>query len=161
MLEALFIIHNPVADELYKAEVQVVPRPAEFNVSRVARDPRRGQFIQDYGAAHGKLHKEVRKQLIDEIIKKHRMIKKPTDEEKLKRRKRYEEKQREIRRKRRIRKVLSTKVKRKKLPQVSACPECGDFHFKKSDTCKVRELKVKMIVQQIMKHSENIKVVEH
>ena len=42
-----------------------------------------------------------------------------------------------------------------------ACPECGDIHFKKSDTCKVRELKVKMIVQQIMKHSENIKVVKH
>jgi hypothetical protein len=43
--------------------------------------------MQEYGAAHGKLHKEVRKQLIDEIIKKHRMVKKPTDEEKLKRRK--------------------------------------------------------------------------
>ena len=114
--------------------------------------------MQDYGPSYGKLCKEVRKQLIDEIIKKHRMVKKPTDEEKLKRRKRYENKQREIRRKRRIRKVVSTKVKKKKLPQASACPECGDFHFKKSDTCKVRELKVKMIVQQIMKHSENIKV---
>ena len=147
-----------VADELYKAEAQIVPRPAEFNVSRGARDPRRARFMQEYGDVHGKFHKEVRKQLIDEIIKKHKMIKKPTDEEKLKRRKRYEDKQREIRRKRRIRKVVSTKVKRKKLPQVSACPECGDFHFKKSDQCKVRELKVKMIVQQIMKHSENIKV---
>ena len=79
--------------------------------------------MQDYGAAHGKLHKEVRKQLIDEIIKKHRMVKKPTDEEKLKRRKRYEDKQREIRRKRRIRKVLSMKVKRKKPPQVPVHPE--------------------------------------
>ena len=49
------------------------------------------------------------------------------------------------------------KVKRKKLLQVPDCPECRDFHFKKSDTCKVRELKVKMIVQQI-KHSGNIKV---
>ena len=96
--------------------------------------------------------------MIDEIIKKHRMMKKPTDEEKLKRRKKYEDKQREIRRKRRIRKVVSTKVRRKKIPTVSACPECGDFHYKKSDQCKVRELKVKMIVQQIMKHSENIKV---
>ena len=99
--------------------------------------------------------------MIDEIIKKHKGMKKPTDEEKLKRRKRYEDKQREIRRKRRIRKVVSTKVKRKKIPQVSACPECGDFHLKKSDQCKVRELKVKMIVQQIMKHSEIIKVKNH
>ena len=80
----------------------------------------------------------MRKQLIAEIIKKHKVMKKPTDEEKLKRRKRYEDKQRELRRKRRIRKVVSTKVKRKKVPQVSACPECRDFHLKKSDQCKVR-----------------------
>ena len=41
---------------------------------------------------------------------------------------------------------------------MSACPECGDFHYRKSDICKVRELKVKMIVQQIMNQSVNIKV---
>ena len=83
-----------------------------------------------------------------------------TDFEKLKRRKLYEANQRELmRRKRRLKKVISTKAKRrKKKPQVSACPECGEFHHKKSDVCRVRELKVKMIVQQIMKHSENIKV---
>ena len=82
-----------------------------------------------------------------------------TDHEKLRRRRRYEERQREIQRKRRLRKVISSKVRRKKkLVQVSACPECGDFHTKKSDVCRVRELKVKMIVQQIIKHSENIKV---
>ena len=59
-----------------------------------------------------------------------------------------------------MRKVISTKArkKRKKAPQVSACPECGDFHYRKSDICKVRELKVKMIVQQIMNQSVNIKV---
>ena len=83
-----------------------------------------------------------------------------TDFEKLKRRKLYEANQRELmRRKRRLKKVISTKAKRrKKKPQVSACPECGEFHHKKSVVCRVRELKVKMIVQQIMKHSENIKV---
>ena len=84
------------------------------------------------------------------------------DFEKLRRRKNYEEKQREIRRKKRQRKVISTKAKskkRKRITQITACPECGDFHSKKSDICKVRELKVKMIVQQIMKHSENIKVI--
>ena len=82
-----------------------------------------------------------------------------TDFEKLKRRKLYEANQRELmRRKRRLKKVISTKAKRrKKKAQVSACPECGEFHHK-SDVCRVRELKVKMIVQQIMKHSENIKV---
>ena len=61
-------------------------------------------------------------------------------------------------RKRRIKKALSTKVKSKMLPQVSACPECGDFHFKKSDTFKVRKIKVKMIFKKILKYSENIKV---
>ena len=83
-----------------------------------------------------------------------------TDHEKLKRRRKYEEKQREIRRKKRLRKVkvISSKVRRKKkLGQVAACPECGDFHYKKSDVCRVRELKVKMIVQQIMTSSKNIK----
>jgi hypothetical protein len=74
-----------VADELYKAEAQ---RPAEFNVSRAARDLRGGHFMQEYGAAHGKLHKEVHKKLKDEIVKKHRTVKKPTDKVKLKKRKR-------------------------------------------------------------------------
>ena len=94
-------------------------------------------------------------------MKKHRISGKPTsDYDKLKRRKNYEEKQREIRRKKKLRKVISTKAKkkRKKTGQISACPECGDFHTKKSDVCKVREMKVKMIVQQIMTHSESIKV---
>ena len=83
-----------------------------------------------------------------------------TDFDKLRRRKMYEENQRELmRKKRRLKKVISTKAKRrKKKPTVSACPECGDFHYKKSEVCKVREMKVKMIVQQIMRHSENIKV---
>ena len=49
-------------------------------------------------------------------------------------------------------------MKKNKSHQVSACPDCGDFHFKKSDICKVREMKVKMIVQQIMTHSKDIKV---
>ena len=81
-----------------------------------------------------------------------------TDLEKLRRRRKYEEKQREIRRKKRQRKVISSKVRRKKkIVQVSACPECGDFHYKKSDVCRVRELKVKMIVKQILTHSEDIK----
>ena len=135
---------------MYKAKAQGDQR-LEASPTFRSRKERREETEQS------KLEKEVRKQLIDEIIKKHKMAKKPTDEEKLKRRKKYEEKQRELRRKRR-RKVLSTKIKRKKLPQVAACPDCGEFHFKRSDTCKVRELKVKMIVQQIMKSSENIKV---
>ena len=55
------------------------------------------------------------------------------------------------------------------------CLECGEVHAKKSDICKVgsklvtsmrdnrflsfqvREMKVKVLVQQIMKGSENIK----
>ena len=46
-------------------------------------------------------------QLIEEIMKKHKMLGKPTsDSEKLRRRKLYEEKQREIRRKKRQRKVI-------------------------------------------------------
>ena len=87
---------------------------------------------------------------------------KPTsDFDKQRRRKNYEKMQREITKKRRLKKVISTKARRKKKTkshQVSACPDCGDFHFKKSDTCKVREMKVKMIVQQIMTHSKDIKV---
>ena len=69
--------------------------------------------------------------------------------------------QREISKKKRLKKVISTKarkMKKSKSQQVSACPDCGDFHFKKSDICKVREMKVKMIVQQIMTHSNDIKV---
>ena len=34
------IIAQVLAAELDRAEVAVVPRPAEFNISRVARDPR-------------------------------------------------------------------------------------------------------------------------
>ena len=113
----------------------------------------------DQQRRESRLRREVRKQLIEEIMKKHRSVRAPaTDHEKLKRRRRYEERQREIRRKRRLRKVISSKVrKKKKLVQVAACPECGDFHHKKSDVCRVRELKVKMIVQQIMTSSKNIK----
>ena len=147
-----------VAEELYRAEVQVVPRPAEFNISRVARDPRRGRYRKEPTQPHGKLCRsggscnylkklkknlkpcrDIRRQLIDEIIKKHKMVggRAATDGEKRKRRKRYEVKQRIIQKKKRIRKVVSTKVKKKKLPTVSACPECGDFHVKKSDVCRV------------------------
>ena len=87
---------------------------------------------------------------------------KPTsDFDKQRRRKNYEKIQREISKKRRIKKIISTKarkMKKNKSHQVSACSDCGDFHFKKSDICKVREMKVKMIVQQIMTHSKDIKV---
>ena len=48
-----------VAEELYQAEVQVKPRPAEFDISRVARDPRIGTLTKDYGPPYSRLCKEV------------------------------------------------------------------------------------------------------
>ena len=68
---------------------------------------RRGRYQKDTGPSYNKLCREVRKQVIEEIMKKHKMLGKPTsDSEKLRRRKLYEEKQREIRRKKRQRKVI-------------------------------------------------------
>ena len=78
-------------------------------------------------------------QLIDEIIKKHKAVQ-PTEGEKRSRRKKYEEEQREVRRRRR-RRVVATKLRNKrkkaKVPKPAPCPECGELHVKKSDTCKV------------------------
>ena len=68
---------------------------------------RRGRYPKDPRPSSSKLCRDVRMQLIEEIMKKHKMLGKPTsDSEKLRRRKLYEEKQREIRRKKRQRKVI-------------------------------------------------------
>ena len=58
-----------------------------------------------------------------------------------------------------MRQVISTKARRRrKVAQVTACGDCGDFHARRSDVCRVRELRVKMLVQQIMGTSKDIKV---
>ena len=58
-----------------------------------------------------------------------------------------------------LRQVISTKARRRrKVAQVTACGDCGDFHARRSDVCRVRELRVKMLVQQIMGTSKDIKV---
>jgi hypothetical protein len=54
---------------------------------------------------------QVRRRLIAEIMRKHRMVRKPTDEEKMLRRKRFDERTRK--RRKRKRKIISSKAKRK------------------------------------------------
>jgi hypothetical protein len=57
---------------------------------------------------------QVRRRLIAEIIRKHRMVRKPTDEEKMLRRRRFDESMRKKRK--RKKKVVSSKAKKKNLP---------------------------------------------
>ncbi len=57
------------------------------------------------------LFSQVRRRLIAEIMRKHRMVRKPTDEEKMLRRKRFDERTRK--RRKRKRKIISSKAKRK------------------------------------------------
>ena len=98
----------------------------------------------------------MRKKLIDDIIRKHRMIKvKPKVDTRRIRAKKYEKKKRKKKR------VVGSKVRRKKSTgKGGSCPECGDFHFKKRGaTCKIRDLKVNMLVNQIMNSSDEIKVI--
>ena len=48
-----------VAEEINRAEVIIKPKPAEYNMDRVARDPRRGQYKDPYGPPYNRLCKEV------------------------------------------------------------------------------------------------------
>ena len=111
-----------------------------------------------------RLCKEVRRRLIEDIIRKHKMVrekgkKKEEEEEAAKRRKRKKPAEGQQRQKKGgKKKIVSSKVRKKSSAKVSACPECGDFHFKKGDRCRIRDLRVKMIVQQILRNSDNIKV---
>jgi hypothetical protein len=53
-----------------RAEVMVRPRPAEYNIDRVARDPRRGQY-KSYGPPYTKLCKEVGTAVLNYKIELH------------------------------------------------------------------------------------------
>lgn len=152
-----------VASELFSAKVNVVPKPAEFNMESTPVDPARSRYksIDEFGTPHAHLCKLVRQHLIQRIIKKHALVQPrvktnvtgriPTKEEldqwKLKRARKSEES-------RRKKKVISTK--KKKFPsRLRQCRTCGDFHFRRY--CGNRDLKINLMVKQIYQKTEIIK----
>ncbi|XP_059088754.1 uncharacterized protein LOC131884877 [Tigriopus californicus] len=153
-----------VASELFSAQVNVVPKPAEFNTELTPVDPARSRYksIDEFGTPHAHLCKLVRQHLIQRIIKKHALVqprvktnvtgKIPTKDEldqwKLKRARKSEENRRKKR------KVIRTK--KKKFPsRLRQCRTCGDYHFRRY--CGNRDLKINLMVKQIYQKTEIIK----
>jgi hypothetical protein len=156
-----------VAAELFSAKISVVPKAAEFNANRLATDPRRGRYQRkrDFGAPYNRLCKLLRKQLINNIIRKHALLsvtprvdsnlgkkipsKRDLEKWKLKRARKVQE-----RSSRKRRKVVSTKRKRLAV-RMKACHTCGDFHFRKS--CASMDMKINLLVKQIHQKTEVIR----
>ncbi len=56
------VVVEKVASELFSAKVNVVPKPAEYDMSRVSTDPRRGRYADKktkFGPPFGHLCKLV------------------------------------------------------------------------------------------------------
>ncbi|XP_023341552.1 uncharacterized protein LOC111711421 [Eurytemora carolleeae] len=142
-----------------KAEVHVKPRPADFNSNLGAQDPRRGRYAKDFGPPYSRLCKEVRNRLIEDIIKKHKMLRTASDREKAARRKQFDEKRKEKSKKKKKKKkrIIASKLKKKVCLKQNVCSTCGDLHLKRGTQCKLRDLRVRIMVQQILQNSQDIK----